>query len=714
MKRKQNNYSAAAKPLLIICFVILIFSSCKKNEILNEGWNTTLLTPILKSSLGLNNIVNDTLLQSEADSSLKLVFRQKLYNFSPADQTFKIPDTTIKASYSVANLELADNSIVYPLSLGALCKQLIASGGFNEFIGRAIIDANGTSSVIPSFPPISSGENDIDATNFFQTATLKTGFIDMKIENGFPIAIDKLVFEIKNKVSQQIISTETFLNILPHTTQTKTIDLSGKTVEGRLVATIIDLESSGSGASPVLIDTSNALVATLTARDLVVQSATAIFPSQNLIDQDEETTYKMSGGAKLKLLKIKSGKMVVTIRSSISDTTKFDYSLPGAKDAAGKPMYAAAVLPPAPPNGVTAIDRSYDLTGYTLDLTGINGDLYNTYVSHLTARIDSTGREVSLSTADSVYIDYGLVDIVPDYVNGYLGQQIVTVGPDEQGFDLFSKVKSGTLSLENVSVDMGIENGVGVDGRIILYDLSSVNTNKNSTVTLASSQFINRPLHILPATDQPLTPSFTNLHLDNSNSNIKSLIENLPDKLKYKLDVFINPNGNTRNYSDFAYYNNGLNVSLDLSVPLSLTADRLTFTDTVNFNLGSTNPEGSSAIRNGVFNLIAENGFPLKANLQVFVYDASGTLLDSLMASPHEITAGALNNNCRIAAKTKSVIQIPVDDNKMNRIRNAKTAVILATLSTTGSSSCNGYQKIYSDYSMDVKLTGKFTYYTGK
>ncbi len=706
--------NAILRGTIIFCTFFFLFSSCRKSNDLNEGWNTTLLTPLIKSTLDLSSLVNDTLLQSETDSSLRIVYSQNLYGFSPADRTFKIPDTTIKASYSVVNLELADQSIVYPISLGELCHQLIQSGGVNAFIGNAIIEANSTYSPIPSFPPISSGDNDIDATKFFKTATLKSGFIDMKIDNGFPIPIDKLVFQIKNKVSKEIISTQTFLNILPHTSQTKQIDLSGKTMEGQLVATIVNLESSGSGSSSVLIDTSNALTATMQAHDLIVESATAVFPSQNLIDQNNETTYVLSGGAKLNLLKIKSGKMVVTIRSSIADTSKFDYSLPGAIDANGKPMFAKTVLPPAPPNGVTVSNRSYDLSGYTLSLKGISGNLYNTFVSHVTARIDSTGREVSLSTSDSVYIDYGLVDIVPDYTEGYLGQQIVTVGPDEQSFDLFKKIKSGSLALEKVSVDLGIENGVGADGRIILYDLSSVNSSRNSTVTLTGSSIVNQPLSIVRATDFPLAPSVTNFHLDNTNSNIKSLIENLPDKLKYKLDVFINPSGNSHNYSDFAYYNSPLNVSLDLSVPLSLIANKLMFADTVDFNLGSTNSNGSSSIKNGIFNLIAENGFPLKANMQVFLYDDYGVLIDSLMAAPHEIAAGILDNNCHVSTVSKSVIQIPVDDNKMNRIRNAKKAVVLAVLNTSGNNNCNSYQKIYSNYKMEVKLTGKFTYYTGR
>jgi hypothetical protein len=84
---------------------------------------------------------------------------------------------------------------------------------------------------------------------------------------------------VKNKIDQQIITMQTFTNLQPFTTQTKSIDLSGKHVEGTLVASITNIESPG--GNDVLIDTSDALIISLTAHDIKVSSATAIFPTQN-------------------------------------------------------------------------------------------------------------------------------------------------------------------------------------------------------------------------------------------------------------------------------------------------------------------------------------------------------------------------------------------------------------------------------------------------
>lgn len=96
----------------------------------------------------------------------------------------------------------------------------------------------------------------------------------MTLKNELPIEISNIVFLIKNKTDQQVLTQDTFLNLLPGQMQTKVIDLSGKHVEGTLVASIIDLDSPG---GVVMIDTSKALIITMVAHDLVVNSAIAIF-----------------------------------------------------------------------------------------------------------------------------------------------------------------------------------------------------------------------------------------------------------------------------------------------------------------------------------------------------------------------------------------------------------------------------------------------------
>ena len=697
---KMSYYFQAAKVFLVLA-IIFTLSSCKKGPGSSPNWNTSLLTPLLQSSMGIHDLLPDSLVQTNSDNSVSLVFSNSLYHFSLTDQTVKIPDTTIKASFSLQSLNLADKTITYPLSLGQMCSQL-------GLTGLIIISQNGNTFPIPPVTNLSTGDNNIDATQFFQAADLEAGFIDLTLQNGLPIDISNLVFQVKNKIDQQVVAEETFQNLLAGQTQSKTIDMSGKHVEGTLVAKIIDLDSPG---GTVVIDTSDAIVLTMVAHDLVVKEATAVFPSQNLIDQDQETKYSLSGGAELNEIQIKSGTLIITVQSTIPQKSHFEFSLPSAHDTYGNSISVSEDLAAAPPYGTSSTVKTFDLSSFTLDLKGISGTTHNTYYSHLVASIDSTGELVTISKNDSIYIDYKLENIVPEYVSGYLGQQIVTVGPEKNDFDALKNIKGGSINLEDASIDLSIKNNVGVQGRINLYSLTSINTASGKEVPLTWN-LMNSPLTIPPATDNPLTPSITNFSLNSSNSNIKLLIENLPDQLKYSLDVFLNPYGNSSNYHDFAYDTSELGVNLDVTIPLSLIATNLILQDTFDFSLGS-HEEGDATIKDGTFNLIATNGFPFSANAQFYFLDEDYHLIDSLFTTANTVTAGLLNSQCMVYQSTKSVLNIPVDESKMSRLMTAKKAIVRSVFNTASNSTCSSYIKIYDNYKLDLKLTGMFTYYTG-
>ncbi len=684
-----------------ILLLTTVFSACTKGPESRPSWDVSILAPLLNTSLSIDNLIADSLLLQNSDHSVSLVFSNSLYKFSLADQAVEIPDTTIKAGFSLENLSLANQTLVYPLSLGQMCQQL-------GLLGQFIIASNGGIFPIPAIENITTGATDIDATQFFESADLQSGFIDMSLKNELPIEISNIVFLIKNKTDQQVLTQDTFLNLLPGAVQTKVIDLSGKHVEGTLEAAIIDLDSPG---GVVMIDTSKSLIITMVAHDLVVNSAIAIFPAQNLIDEDKETTYQISGGALLNELRIKSGNLVISLSSTIQQESHFEFALPSAKDPYGNFISITEDLPAASSGSSSTVVKTFDLSGYTFNLTGIDGSSHNTYFTHLVAGIDSTGELVNISKDDSVLITYALQDIVPEYISGYLGQQIINIGPDEAVFDAFNKIKSGSIGLESASVNLKITNGVGVVSRLNLYELTASNTLSGKSQELQWDQ-LNKPLTILPAAENPFVPALSVFSLDNSNSNIKSLIELLPDKLTYALDVFINPDGNSSGFKDFTYDSSSLDVSLDITLPLSLVADALVLQDTLDFSLGSQE-EGDPTIKEGTFTLITYNGFPFMAVPQLYFYDAQSEFLDSLFTVPPLIEPGKLNDQCLVTEKTKSVATIPVDESKMQRLRNAARVVMRSSFSTEVSGSCSSYLTIYDDYLLDLKLTGSFTFYTG-
>lgn len=684
---------------VIAVAAVMIFFSCRKGMESRPSWETTLLVPLLQSTLTLDDLLADSLLQTTSDHSVSLVLHSQLYSTTLQDSVFEIPDTSLITALSLENLNLANNLITTHVSLGQMCLQL---GG----IGLLIIAANGLPFTIPPFVDITSPDNDLDATGFFETADIESGTIDITLENGLPIVISNMEFQIKNKVDQQILATETFSNLQPGESQTRVIDLSGKHVEGTLVATITDFDSPG---GTVVIDTSDAIVLTMKTNEIKVSTATAVFPSQNLIDKDEDITYNLSGGAQLSTIHVKSGELLLEVVSTIPQQSHFEYSLPTVTDALGNSVFVIADLPPAPVNGSSTYLKSFDLAGYTFDLTGINGTSFNTVSSSVVASIDSTGEVVTISKSDSIYINYTLRDIVPDYVSGFLGQQIVRVN-ETSAFDVLHSIKGGTVGLEDAEVVLTLSNGIGVEGRVNLYELTALNTNTGSQIPLQWDE-LNQPLGIGPATENPFAPATAAFILNNTNSNIHQLISGLPDEWEFALDIFINPNGNSSSYHDFAFDSSQLAAALDLTLPLSLVANDLVLSDTFDFNLGTPDP-ADPQIREGTFTLIVYNGFPISAGPQIYFYDDDFVLLDSLFVIPQLAEAASLNDECLVVGKTKSELVTDIDESKMKRLQAATRAVMLSTFNTAEQPGC-GYIRIYDDYAMEVKLTGSFIYFTG-
>ena len=64
--------------LLFLAVVIFVATSCRNKE---SGWDTNLLTPIATANLSIANLVSDTLLTTNADNSLNLVYKKNIYSF---------------------------------------------------------------------------------------------------------------------------------------------------------------------------------------------------------------------------------------------------------------------------------------------------------------------------------------------------------------------------------------------------------------------------------------------------------------------------------------------------------------------------------------------------------------------------------------------------------------------------------------------------------
>ncbi|MBK6544853.1 MAG: hypothetical protein IPG12_06240 [Saprospiraceae bacterium] len=676
--------------IIVLSFIL----SCKVQE---SAWDTEILTPLVKTSLRIDQIVDNSYLRSDSSHLVYLVFNKSLYDLA-IDSFFHFSDTSARRTFKIDSLSLYSSTVNYPISLGTLARNAGSTGQLLLFL-------HGTTQIIPAIPPITPGPVSINADTLFTTMTLADGKLDLTLFNGLPIDITNAQFELRNQDNGILVVSGSFPLIPVNTTVSQTFDLSGKTVNGKLVAQLISLSSPGSKGVPVLIDTSNSIQATLKVYDLHPSTATAIWPAQNLINS--AYYFRLKGlPVELKESRIAAGKVRIVLYSTLQDSIKFTYKLPGAIKN-GVPLEAYKVLEPAPPGGSSRFIREDDLAGYRMDLSGANGDSFNVAFNVVKASVDSTGIMKTFSTEDSIYVELGFIDMRPEYARGYLNDTILYAGPKTVELDFFNRIKSGKLQVDKASLSIDINNKIGVDMELKINELKSINNRTNTIIELNGSE-IDKPISIERAKDQngfkPIEATQTHVEINELNSNMTSFISNLPDKLSYSLQLQTNPLGNVSNHRDFIYDGEYMNLNMNLEIPLEIKATALSLSDTILMDLQKNDLSG---IKSGTLHAFFNNGFPLETKVQLYLLNELNEITDTLLDGSKFIQAAFVNGNGKVESAVETRIDIPMVNRKVTHFLNARKMLIIVTFDSKPQEQ---HVKIFDSYAIDFQMTADFIY----
>lgn len=533
----------------LFCLALLLTTSCKKKAA-KDGWSNDVLTPLANANLNVNDIVADSLVDYRPDSSLKLVYRNTIYEFDPKDELLEIPDTSLENKLQL-----------------------------DSIVPMANVDIR----------PNSARKNNDKVELFRKDQLLKYNF----------------------------------------------------------------------------------------------------------------------NGPELTFFRIRSGQLNIFITSTLRDTLYFDFTLNEARDENGNSLSESDVLLPAPPDGNSTIERSFDLDGYEVDLRGPDQSLVNSLKPVLVGKVDSLGDLSNATPEDSIYISYQLQNIVPQFVKGYLGNDTVEVGKGKFQLDIFKNLNGGLFDLSEVNTHFSVTNGLGIEGELAIKSFKAVKGSQEMSLT---SPVISDPLNIKRAYNNPRITNTTEVTLNDQNSNLKELIELFPNQVKYDIQAYINPKGNLYNYQDFGYYDSQFDVNVDVEVPLEARLADVILSDTTDFSIGLTDEEIEN-IEKGKLHLIAYNHFPYEVDVQLYLYDDKFNLTDSLFIE-NTIPSGQFNDSCRVVDDRRTVLTSDVDNDKLLHLKQAEKAIIQAGFSNTETPSfCNTRRlKLYDNYFIDLTLSARFKY----
>jgi hypothetical protein len=417
-----------------------------------------------------------------------------------------------------------------------------------------------------------------------------------------------------------------------------------------------------------------------------------------------ELTFSVDNGVEITRAEIRKGTLNVSFSNSLSQPVDFIYVVTSAVKG-GAPLTISEVIPP----GNKSLVKSYDLSGYSFNMKGMGNNKVNTIIQTYTVGLNALASSVT-ATGNSAKIDVTYSQLVPDYVEGYFGNDVIKIDQDTTNISFINNLKATNFQLTETTMEFKILNQVGADFRASLNGITSINTSQNKSVPLSSNLLsvinIDWPLR----NGNSVTSSTKTLLFDKTNSNITQFVSNLPDKISYSGSVTINTQGKLDvGYSNYAFYNSGISIHANIDIPLKFTADQFKLETTTKTEIG--NVEQLDRVNSGNFVVSASNGYPFTARLQAFMLDEFGTVIDSLFVpGSNSISAAALNSKNEVTAPTRSLVYIPINKTKIANLRKCRSLKIISTFIMPPNPP---EIKILDSYEFDIKIIAELSYNVG-
>ena len=676
--------------IICFCFGLLLFA-CKSK--LNElSWNVDAVAPLAKGSVSIKQILQeDSILVENSDNTVRLITEEELYRFeNPLDSLVNISIKPFERTSTLSSLVLTTQKATDTTTM----EELLDQSGVGIEDGSTL-----PSAVVSLFGNVDLPPQTVDFSDFMEKAVLKKGILDITIDNHLPLVLKTATLEVRNTSNNLLLFDQQIEDLQPYSIFMETQDLAarldGDTIEGNLTVIVKDMVvEAHPDSSTITFHYDDYVAFTVAIRDIEVEYALAIFPSQNVIDVVDDVPLLGLDDIELKEAIIDSGIVNVKASSTLPTELYIYFELPGAKKD-GKAFSFNAVVPAASDDGIIQYDEDFIFTDYDLDLTGVGGDTVNNFINILTGRIDSTGEKIPLSLSDTLYILLQIERLKPSYVKGYLGQDTIQVGPEKFQLSDELGIMIHDLEIEDLNLDILIENNLGFEGNLNFQNLSTTSEENNVVI----SSVTNSTHEIDGAMDMGSSVIGSETFIDIVDA--KDLINNNPDALEYQLTLYTNPSGNDQSYTDFIYNSESVTANAVIDLPLSFKKANISITDTTDFNLDA---QTQNAIKNGKLTLVANNSFPIDFIPQLFFLDEFNQQLGSL-TTPSSIEAAPVDGNGKTTEATQTIIEYDIDQSKIDRIMSSKKLMLKANFKIL---EAPVFTKIYSDYELKFRLFGEF------
>lgn len=432
-----------------------------------------------------------------------------------------------------------------------------------------------------------------------------------------------------------------------------------------------------------------------------------ISPGVSIVNQIEEHNLNVDD-LQLKKIQVANGKIKLKVFNPIETKVIFTVQLPGVTK--NGVLFEQQFEAPAGTNvNPGVVEDELDISGYIIDLRGPTGGSYNILQSKLIVYTDPNGSPVLIQNSDVFKVEANFQNVQVNYAQGYFGQKIIADTTDAN-IDILTKIVAGSLDLPASAIQIEVSNGCKVAASIKVNEIKNINSNGNS-VTLTNNQ-IGQSIFINPAVGSwnNLSPSFTSLSFDGTNSNIETYLENLGNINRLDYQFQLNPWGNTSGGYDEIFSTSRVVVKLKAQLPLKVGVNGLEIRDTFDFTL--KNDTEKSHIEKAELILKVDNAFPFNAAMKFQFLDANQHLLFEIQPASKIESAftGSIDPKFGIFV-SKNDLVLTLNEAQAAQLANVKLLSVSGVFNSPNpSTNVNEQFQVHEKAFLSLKAKVKLTY----
>ena len=576
----------------------LVLNACS-GDFLNLSDTDLSISPFLNVPLGtvnitMSNVVPDTGLVSQDSNRFFISYKLDSALTVFADSLIpELPAIQFSDSADLANVVLPNFSQGADLTLG-------------EFGPTA--NLNGGIFIFPPLGPVYGGSQTLQGNSPVCSAVLSQGTVTLTVTNSWPIPV-QLSLALVNNSNGVTVTNFVFPQILPGSSSSQTKSLVGKTLSNNMSFEIINVQSPGSGGSPVPYSASDEISFVLQSNSIEVTSGSVVFPQSQLFTSSDFYDFGLANGIRLKKIFVKRAVIRYQVSMPIDGIVETDITIPFS-DNFGAPFGFTINSTP----GLPSIGRAV-LQNVAVDLSKSPGNPYNRLPFEIESYIMSASNCVGFDANDELNFQFELDSIELDAVEGQFGSYDIELEQQINLDDLGAGFEFDEMIFYGPKLSIDFKNSIGIP---VFVDLELKSTNSYGTHSVSESNFP------VPYPQENVFPLLREGSLVVQPDTAVPFLVFPNQDLEVAVTAKIRSTGNP-NPPHFVQLGEDLNVGIGVVQESRFSISNLRFRDTV----GVSGPDSSvlANLLEAFWGVSYQNQLPFDVVLDLIALDSGGSVL---------------------------------------------------------------------------------------